>query len=45
MISYWNIGNVRVLNPGQVLKFMDEIRYRADVGDHKRDLASGMANV
>jgi hypothetical protein len=43
--SYRNIGNVRVLNPGQELKFMDEIHYEPNAGDHKRDLASGMANV
>lgn len=43
--SYRNMGNVRVLNPGQKLKFMDEIHYEPNAGDHKRDLASGMANV
>lgn len=43
--SYRNIGNVRVLNPDQELKFMDEIHYDPTAGDHKRDLASGMANV
>ena len=45
MISYRNMGNVRVLHPGQVLKFMDEIHYNPAHNNHKRDLASGMANV
>ncbi len=45
MISYRNVGNVRVLNPSQVLKFMDEIHYNPAHNNHKRDLASGMANV
>lgn len=43
--SYWNMGNVRVLNPDQELSFMEEIHYEASAGDHKRDLAFGLANI
>lgn len=45
MISFWNIGNVRVLNPGQEISFMDGIHYDSRTGDHKLNLAYGRANV
>lgn len=45
MISFWNIGNVRVLNPWQELSFMDEIHYNPENNDHKKDLANGFANI
>lgn len=41
-ISYWNIGNVRVLNPQQQLSFMDEIHYDPAI-KWKRDTVSGLA--
>lgn len=43
-ISYWNLGNVRVLNPGQEISFMDEIHYDPSL-KNKRDTVSGRANI
>ena len=43
MISYWNIGNVRVLNPQQQLSFMDEIHYDPNANNRKKDTVSGLA--
>jgi len=42
-ISYWNIGNVRVLNPDQKISFMDEIHYDPAVNNWKRDTVNGLA--
>ncbi len=36
MISYWNIGNVRVLNPNQKFSFMDEAAPNPTIKDYKR---------
>ena len=44
-ISFWNIGNIRVINPGQEISFMDEIHYDPNINNGKRDLAYGRANV
>jgi len=43
MISYRNIGNVRVLNPEQEFSFMHEIHYNPNIKDHKRDTVFGLA--
>ncbi len=43
MISYRNIGNVRVLNPQQQLSFMDEIHYDPATHNWKKDTVSGLA--
>lgn len=42
-ISYRNIGNVRIINPGQQFSFMDEIHYDPAVKDWKLDTVSGLA--
>jgi len=44
-ISFRNVGNVRVINPGQEISFMDEIHYDPNIDNGKRDLADGRANV
>lgn len=44
-ISYYNIWNVRILNPGEVFSFMDEIHYdKKNPGDNIR-LASGFGQA
>ncbi len=42
-ISYWNIGNVRVLNPQQTFSFMDEIHYNPAVKNRKLNTVFGLA--
>lgn len=42
-ISYWNIGNIRVLNPQETFSFMDEVHYDPANNDWKRPFGDGRA--